>query len=289
MENAKTITLPSPAKINHFLQIIGRRVDGYHQLQTLYQFLDYSENWHFEHRSDQQIILQTNLGIPNHHNLIYQAALALQQTAKVKQGVTIRGEKILPIGGGLGGGSSNAATTLCALNHLWQLHWSRQKLMKLGASLGADIPFFIYGKAAWGEGIGERLTFIELNEPWVIVITPPCQVLTKKMFADPDLTRSTPSFKIDAVTKGDFGNLKNDFEPIVRRHYPDVDKAMYWLSNFGKARLSGSGASVFACFALKTQAEEVIRQLPPSLTGFIAKGLNQSPLLQASEKLGCKY
>lgn len=287
-------SLPSPAKINRFLHITGRRADGYHCLQTLFQFLDYGDQLSFATREDNAIVLNppAPMDIPLETNLIYRAATALQQAANTQQGITIGVEKILPIGTGLGGGSSNAATTLVALNAAWKLHWTREQLMALGATLGADVPIFIYGHAAWGEGIGTDLTLAEPNEPWVLVVIPPCQVISAKMYGDSDLTRDTPAFKIGTLTKGELesllSTLRNDFEPLVRRHYPQVDEAMKWLSNFGTAQLSGSGASVFSCYPSLEQAKAVERQLPSQWKGFIAKGLNQSPLMQAMEKLDFK-
>ncbi|MFI4938507.1 MAG: 4-(cytidine 5'-diphospho)-2-C-methyl-D-erythritol kinase, partial [Candidatus Berkiellales bacterium] len=248
----KAFSLPSPAKINHFLHIVGKRHDGYHLLQTLYQFLDYGDLLHFELREDNNEIILSRcdlLDIPNENNLIYRAAKALQKKAHCQKGVNINIEKQIPLGSGLGGGSSNAATTLIALNALWDLNLPVSQLMQLGEALGADVPIFIFGHSAWGEGIGEKLTPVDLVEPWFMVITPSCQVMTAHMFADPHLTRNTPPFKIEALANDDIHDLlsgfRNDFEPLVRRNYPEVDDAMKWLSNFGKAQLSGSGASVF--------------------------------------------
>lgn len=284
--------LPSPAKINRSLHITGRREDGYHLLQTLFQFLDYGDYLHFEWRNDNHIQLDPAdmKDVAPQSNLIYRAALALQQTAKVRQGVRIRITKHLPIGAGLGGGSSNAATTLFALNHLWDLKWSLTDLKALGVTLGADVPVFIHGQAAWGEGIGEKLTSVDLDEPWVLVITPPCQVVTAKIYAHPDLTRNTPSFRIGSLARDEvvrlLSKLRNDFEPLVRKLFPEVDDAMKWLSNFARAQLSGSGASVFACFASLNQAHDVAQQLPKRFKGFVAKGTNKSMLLRAAEELG---
>jgi 4-diphosphocytidyl-2-C-methyl-D-erythritol kinase len=283
--------LPSPAKINPFLHITGRREDGYHLLQTAFVFLDYGDELQFTLRDDRQILLEPNMmaGIPTEQNLIYRIALALQQMSHCQQGVTITVNKRLPVGAGLGGGSSNAATTLLGLNLLWQLNWSLADLTSLGLTFGADIPIFISGHAALAEGIGERLTPVEMPEVWYAVVTPPCQVISAKMYADPELTRNTPSFRIEALARSDFtktlSELKNDFESLVRRRYPQVDDAMKWLSNFGKPRLSGSGAGVFACFATEQQAKKVMAALPTHLTGFVAKGANISPALQAVDNV----
>lgn len=280
------LSFVSPAKINRFLHIVGRRKDGYHLLQTLFQYLDYGDTLDFELRTDNKIILypQENFGISQQENLIYRAAHLLQQTAKVEQGVTIHWNKKIPLGAGLGGGSSNAATCLYALNTLWQLQWSNHQLIQLGLQLGADIPFFLFGRSAIGEGIGERLTPVELKEPWMLVVTPPCNVMSAKMYAHSELTRNTPTLRIEALIQGEVENriaeYRNDFEPLVRKLYPEIDDSLKWLSNYGEARLSGSGASVFACFDTFDKANEVITHLPPKLKGFIAKGTNKSPMMQ---------
>jgi 4-diphosphocytidyl-2-C-methyl-D-erythritol kinase len=254
-------------------------------LQTVFQYLDFGDTLHFELRTDNQIILlpQENFGISQHENLITRAAYLLQQTTKVEKGVTIHWDKKIPLGAGLGGGSSNAATCLYALNALWQLNFSNQQLRSLGLKLGADIPFFLFGQSAIGEGIGELLTPVELKEPWVLVITPPCHVMTAKMYADPELTRNTPTFRIGTLIQDEIedciSEYRNDFEPLVRKLYPEIDDSLKWLSNYGDARLSGSGASVFACFDSYEKANEAITHLPPKLKGFIAKGINRSPLM----------
>jgi len=285
------LCLCSPAKVNHFLHITGRRPDGYHLLQTCFQFLDYGDEITFELRDDNCIVLQPDnmAGIPNSQNLIYRVAKALQQQSNALQGVTITVNKRLPIGAGLGGGSSNAATTLLALDLLWGLDWPVDDLLTLGLTFGADIPVFIQGHAAFAEGIGEQLTPIQLPLNWLAVITPPCQVASAKMYADSELTRDTPTLRIEALAKREFidnfSGLRNDFEPLVRRRYPEVDDAMKWLSNFGEPRLSGSGASVFACFKTEQAAKNVIEKLPTHLKGFVAKGVNKSPAAQAVDKV----
>ena len=285
------LRLPSPAKVNHFLHITGRRLDGYHVLQTCFQFVDYGDELEFVLRDDHLIVLEPDnmAGIPNQTNLIYRVAKALQQFAPMQPGVTITANKRLPLGAGLGGGSSNAATTLLALDLLWGLDWPLDDLMSLGLTFGADIPVFIKGHASLAEGVGEQLTPIELTENWLAVITPPCQVSSAKMYADSELTRNTPAFRIEALAKGEFKNnfseLRNDFEPLVRRRYPEVDEAMKWLSNFGEPRLSGSGASVFASFETEQAAKKVVEKLPTHLKGFVAKGVNVSPVAQAMNKV----
>lgn len=286
-----TITIKSPAKINRFLHIIGRRDDGYHLLQTLFQFLDIADSLTFELRQDDKIVLlpENSCGVPTEENLIYRAAKALQSKTDSKQGITIVLDKQLPLGGGLGGGSSNAATTLVTLNHLWECNLPQSTLMTLGLRLGADIPVFIGGHTAFGEGVGEKLTPISLPEEWAILLLPDCHVSTPKMYAHFELTRDTPAFRIGALAKAEIqrtlGSFKNDFESVVRKTYPKVDEAMKWLSNFGEARLSGSGACVFACFNTEAKAREVAEQIPPYLKGWVAKTLNQSPLYQAQSFL----
>lgn len=289
----KPFSLPSPAKINRLLHIVGRRADGYHLLQTLFQFIDLNDTLTFESRDDGKIIiLPENVnGIPTEQNLVYKAALILQRKFPSRfLGATITLQKQIPMGAGLGGGSSNAATTLIGLNHLWGLSLSEDALMACGISLGADVPVFILGKSAWGEEIGDKLTPVELDEPWIALLTPPCHVETAKMYASSELTRNTSPFRIGTLAADEIKNIisdgKNDFEPVVCQHFPEVDKAMKWLSNFGKARLSGSGASVFSCFDDEKSAHEVMKQLPPSLEGRAVKALNLSPLKQASERIG---
>jgi 4-diphosphocytidyl-2-C-methyl-D-erythritol kinase len=286
-------SLPSPAKINHLLHIIGRREDGYHLLQTLFQFIDFNDFLSFEAREDGKLVIvsEGTPCLPPEDNLIYKAARLLQKTASSPVlGATITLQKNIPMGAGLGGGSSNAATTLIGLNHLWSLSLPLEKLMHCGLSLGADVPVFLLGKSAWGEGIGETLTPIQLTEPWIALITPACHVTTSKMYASTELTRNTSPFRIGTLADDEIKNIirggKNDFEPVVCRHFPEVDNTMKWLSNFGKARLSGSGASVFSCFDDERSAREVIEQLPPSLEGRAVKALNLSPLHQAAESLG---
>ncbi|MBS0286249.1 MAG: 4-(cytidine 5'-diphospho)-2-C-methyl-D-erythritol kinase [Proteobacteria bacterium] len=288
----KKISLPAPAKINLFLHIVGRREDGYHLLQSLFHYLDYGDSLHFELRADNKICLhpQEHLGINEQDNLIYKAARALQQSAQCNQGVNIHWEKRLPLGSGLGGGSSNAATCLLALNALWDLNWSQDNLINLGVTLGADVPFFLFGHTALGEGIGEKLTALTIAPTWFLVITPDCNVATPKMYALSELTRNTPRLRIGTLVEGGINyalsECRNDFEPVVRQHYAEVNDAFKWLSNYSQARMSGSGASVFASFSTKAQAQEVAQQLPAHLKGFIAKGMNSSPLMQSALSKG---
>ena len=269
------LTLPSPAKLNLFLHVVDRKPDGYHELQTLFHLLDYGDMLTFEPTDTIDITLINTLNIPNEQNLIWKAAESLRQKTGTHKGVTINIDKKLPMGGGLGGGSSNAATTLLALNHLWDTKLSIAELASLGKNLGADVPVFIRGFTAWGEGVGEILTPVTLPETWYLVITPNCMISTAKIFTHSQLTRDTPR-----ITIGDFlaGSGHNDLEPITKQCYPEVKEAIDWLSQFSKACMTGSGASVFARFPAKEQASAVLQKLPTSVKGFIAKGINRSPL-----------
>ncbi|MFA7553752.1 MAG: 4-(cytidine 5'-diphospho)-2-C-methyl-D-erythritol kinase [Spongiibacteraceae bacterium] len=280
------LSLPSPAKLNLMLHIIGRREDGYHQLQTLFQLLDYGDTLHFEVRNDRQITLNPTLdGVPNDNNLIIKAARLLQSCTTAdtdtNQGVDIQLEKILPMGGGLGGGSSNAATTLLALNQLWKLQLTLDQLATIGLQLGADVPVFIRGRSAWAEGIGEQLQAIEIPQAYYLVIKPDCKVTTGEIFSHKQLTRNTSPITMAAVFKQSY---HNDCEAIVRQLYPEVNAALNWLNqqltdkNF--ARLTGTGACIFASFADLSSAQQILHKLPSDLQGFVAKGMNISPTHQ---------
>ncbi|MCX2982485.1 4-(cytidine 5'-diphospho)-2-C-methyl-D-erythritol kinase [Halieaceae bacterium IMCC14734] len=271
-----TVKLLSPAKLNLMLHIVGRRSDGYHELQTLFQLLDYGDTMDFEATDSPELNVNcAGLELPPQQNLAYRAAHLLQQHSQCRRGASIKWQKQLPSGGGLGGGSSNAATTLLALNRLWDLHLSLDELAALGQQLGADVPVFVRGHSAWAEGIGEKLVPVELPERWYVVIKPACQVSTAEVFANEQLTRNTPTIKM-ATVFAQGGH--NDCEMVVRQMYPAVDKALIWLNKFSQAKLTGTGACVFADFANKQQANTVIRQLPDSWQGFIAKGVNLSPV-----------
>ncbi|MFO1257990.1 MAG: 4-(cytidine 5'-diphospho)-2-C-methyl-D-erythritol kinase [Gammaproteobacteria bacterium] len=278
------LTLPSPAKLNRFLHIVGRRADGYHLLQTAFQFTDLCDEIHFSLLSANTIELARDLeGVPYEENLIVKAAQLLKRATNSPEGVAISVDKKLPLGSGLGGGSSNAATTLIGLNALWKLNLPISTLMKLGSQLGADVPVFVYGHAALGEGIGDELTAIELDEPWCLILVPQCQISTPKLYADPQLTRNTPRLTMEALRlRGDCEQqsslLKNDFEPVARARYPQVAEALDWLDQFGGARLSGSGSSVFALFEREEQARAVAEQVPEHMTGWIVKTKTISPL-----------
>ena len=268
-----TITLLSPAKINLFLHITGRREDGYHELQTLFQLLDWGDSLSFTANNSGEITLRgMDLNIPTTENLIFRAASLLQRG---DAGVDIVVQKRIPAGAGLGGGSSNAATTLLALNHLWQLKLPRDELQALGATLGADVPVFVGGRTAWAEGIGEVLTPVDLEQRWYVIITPCCHVSTSQIFSHLQLTRNTSPIKMAAFFEG---YSRNDCQQLVRKLYPAVDESLSWLNRFGEARLTGTGSSVFAGFGTESEARVVLQQLPGQWTGVVARGLNQSPV-----------
>ena len=268
---------PAPAKLNLMLRICGRRPDGYHELQTVFQFISRQDRLIFTPTADGEIILRNPVqGIAPSSDLTFRAARLLQQVSHCKQGIEISLEKHIPLGGGLGGGSSDAATTLVALNQIWQTGLSHSQLAKLGLTLGADVPVFIHGQAAWAEGVGERLTDIQLPESWYLVLTPACHVATAEIFAAPDLTRNSPRIKIRDFLQGDG---VNDCLPVVRKRHPEVAAALDWLDRYAQARLTGTGACVFAAFTDRVAAEAVSSQLPGNLHGFIARGINRSPLL----------
>lgn len=271
-----TLTLLSPAKLNLFLHITGRRGDGYHELQTLFQLLDWGDWLSFSPNASGGITLDSDApDIALEDNLVYRAATLLQREAGSSHGVQIALRKHIPTGGGLGGGSSNAATTLLALNKLWQLGLEQTRLQAIGASLGADVPVFVGGRTAWAEGIGDRLTPVDLPERWYVIITPSCHVSTGQIFSHLQLTRNTSPIKMATFFEG---YSRNDCQELVRRLYPDVDAVFTWLDRFAEARLTGTGASVFASFDAEAQAEAVVRQLPQQWSGIAARGLNVSPL-----------
>ena len=268
-----TLTLLSPAKLNLFLHITGRRPDGYHELQTLFQLLDWGDWLGFTPNRSGRITLDSgSLDIPLEDNLIYRAAQLLQRG---NHGVHVTVDKRIPTGGGLGGGSSNAATTLLALNHLWRLGLGQAELRAIGAGLGADVPVFVAGHTAWAEGIGELLTPVDLPERWYLIIRPPCHVSTGQIFSHLQLTRNTSPIKMATFFEG---YSRNDCQELVRHLYPDVDAALTWLERFGEARLTGTGACVFAGFGTEAEAGAVLRQLPHQWTGVLARGLNESPV-----------
>ena len=280
----------APAKLNLFLHVTGRRADGYHLLQSVFQLIDYGDQLHFEVRDDGVIQRTTDIeGVPVANDLSIRAAQLLQTATLLsknkttspphKLGANITLDKKLPIGGGLGGGSSDAATTLIALNHLWQSGFNRAQLMHLGLQLGADVPFFIYGRNAFAEGIGEVLQSIETAACWFVIIEPGASISTELIFSSPELTRDTKPVKMtdfSVATEKCFG--KNDLELIVAKKFPAVANAIEWLSNYGNARMTGSGACVFCTFALEKQADEVLKLVPTCWKAWKAKAMQQHPL-----------
>ena len=267
---------PAPAKLNLFLHVVGRRADGYHLLQTVFRFVDHGDSLYFSPRDDGAVVLANPLpGVPPESDLTVRAARLLQVEAGCRQGVEIRIEKRLPMGGGLGGGSSDAATVLLALNHLWKLGLSRQRLQEIGLSLGADVPVFIFGQNAFAEGVGEALRPVELPPAWYVVLETPVQVPTAAIFGVPELKRDTPAMRAVDWRPG-MGT--NDLQPVAVAGFPAVAAHLAWLSAFGDARMTGSGACVFAEFARKDDAEGVLRKIPAGMRGWVAVGLAQHPL-----------
>lgn len=275
-----TLTLPAPAKLNLFLHITGRRSDGYHLLQTVFQLLDVHDDITFSLRTDNQLHLNCDhTELANDQNLVLKAARLLQSTTGTQQGADIRLTKRLPLGGGLGGGSSDAATTLIGLNKLWQTNLNEDELATLGLTLGADVPVFIRGKSGWAEGVGEVLLPMTLNDAYYLIIIPNCGVSTARIFADKELTRNTaPITMATFLAKGGH----NDCEPVARRLHPQVDEALSWLTQHApNARMTGTGACVFAKFDSFTQAQHLLNDVPRTMRAFVARGVNESVLHQA--------
>ncbi len=276
MTTLNSLSYPAPAKLNLFLHVVGRRDDGYHLLQTLFRFIDFSDTIRFTLRADGMVRRINDLeGVSQEKDLCIRAARLLQQECGCKQGVDIEVEKHIPMGGGLGGGSSDAATTLLVLNRLWNLGLSRERLMRMGLLLGADVPVFVFGENAFAEGVGERLQAYPLPDSWYVVLFPPVHVATAQIFAHPELTRNTISLTIRALPTT---RLHNDLQPVVCGLFPEVARQLVWLGQFAQARMTGSGACVFAEFADEKQAQLVLNQLPPDMRGIVARGLTQHPL-----------
>ena len=269
----------SPAKINLFLHVTRRRPDGYHELQTLFQLLDYGDELNFKVNKSgvlalHQPIKHRSQQIPMDQNLIIQAAnLLRKERGTPNQGVEITLRKKIPVGAGLGGGSSNAGTTLRALNQLWNCGLSTAELSAIGSQLGADVPLFVEGNSAWGEGFGEKLTAVKLEASWYLVVTPDCLVLTSQIFSQENLTRNSPTIKMADFLAGGT-KTRNDCEQVTRKLFPEVDETLEWLNQYSEARMSGTGSSVFAKFANEAKAREILRRVPKGATGFVAKGLN---------------
>jgi 4-diphosphocytidyl-2-C-methyl-D-erythritol kinase len=276
----KSLTLPAPAKLNLFLHITGRREDGYHTLQTVFQLLDVHDDITLSLRDDDKLILQCDHPeLANDQNLVLKAARLLQSMTGTSQGADINLIKRLPLGGGLGGGSSDAATTLVGLNKLWQTGLNEEALAALGLALGADVPVFIRGKSAWAEGVGEVLFPMTLNDAYYLIIIPNCTVSTGEIFTDKDLTRNTaPITMATFLAKGGH----NDCEPVARRLHAPVNEALSWLTQHApNARMTGTGACVFAKFDSLTQAQHLLNDVPRTMRAFVARGVNESALHQA--------
>lgn len=273
---------PAPAKLNLFLYITGRRSDGYHDLQTLFQFLDYGDSLTIEPDNSGQIRLLTAVpGVPAEENLVVRAAKLLQKQARLRgalpdnAGASIAIEKRLPMGGGLGGGSSDAATVLVALNYYWQTGFSFADLATLGLSLGADVPVFVQGFAAFAEGVGEKLTPVSPAEKWYLVFHPGVSISTPVVFNDPELIRDTPQRQIKQLLEAEY---RNDCEPVVRKRFREVEQLVSWLLEYAPSRLTGTGACVFAEFDTESAARQVFELAPKAWQGFVARGVNVSPL-----------
>ncbi|MBY5921917.1 4-(cytidine 5'-diphospho)-2-C-methyl-D-erythritol kinase [Ferrimonas balearica] len=267
---------PAPAKLNLCLHINGRRPDGYHELQTLFQFLDVGDRLSFEITEDGEIALTPEVaGVAHDDNLIVRAARRLQSHTGTHKGALIHLDKGLPMGGGLGGGSSDAATTLVALNHLWDTKVDEDTLAELGLALGADVPVFVRGRAAMADGVGEKLRPVEVDEPWYLVVVPDVEVSTAAVFGHPHLTRNTPKI---AALETQPERWQNDCQSVVCDTYPQVAKALSWLIEYAPSKMTGTGSCVFGRFSDQTQAQAALAQLPAQWRGFVAKGCNLSPL-----------
>ncbi len=284
----KAIEFPSPAKINLFLHIVGQREDGYHNLETLFQFIDHSDTLTLTATETPEIELLTPInGVNNDDNLIVKAARLLKCKSNTNLGVKISINKILPMGGGLGGGSSNAATVLVALNLLWQCDLSLSELSSLGLSLGADVPIFIHGFSAFAQGVGDHLTAIKPQESWYLITKPECSISTKEVFTAVDLPRNTKPLLLSALNTSDFvtKSFHNDCQTLVIKQYPEVAKLLAWLVEYAPSRMTGTGACVFTQFSSYQEAHSLQAKLPKGISSFVAQGLNKSPLCSVIAKL----
>ncbi len=267
---------PSPAKLNLFLHILGRNEQGYHLLQTLFQMLDVGDKLAFTLTDDEKITMDRPLdGVPDEQNLIIRAARLLQSSCGISNGAVITLDKVLPMGGGIGGGSSNAATTLVALNELWNCKLNTTQLAALGLSLGADVPIFIHGETAFASGVGEQIHPVHIEQQWYLVANPGIHVSTAEVFAAPELKRDTPAIRWQDYN---FEKTQNDCQILVTNTHPEVAKLLQWLVHYAPSRMTGTGACVFATFASEAQAREVQAKLPKKWNSFVAKGVKQSPL-----------
>ena len=271
--------LPAPAKLNLFLHITGIREDGYHNLQTIFQILDYSDEVSLSLRQDGLICRTNGLeDVPADEDLIVRAAQALKSYTGTAYGANVGVEKKLPVGGGIGGGSSDAATTLLGLNELWQCGLEKAELLSIAAKLGADVPVFVNGYSAWAEGVGEKLTTLELPELWYLVIHPGVFISTAKLFSSELLTRDKDILRMRVFPEADTENV---FESVVRKTHSEVDKSLKWLDNYSAAKMTGTGSCLFASFESHQEAEKVLKQVPEEWSAFIAKAVNKSPVLEA--------
>jgi 4-diphosphocytidyl-2-C-methyl-D-erythritol kinase len=275
---------PAPAKLNLFLHVVGRRDDGYHLLQSVFRLIDFGDTVHLQLRDDGCVVREGDFpGVPEDQDLTMRAARLLQPFAPPGSGVGIQLEKRLPMGGGLGGGSSDAATVLLALNRLWDLNFSRQRLQTLALTLGADVPVFVFGRSAFAEGVGECLSAVQLAPAWYVVLMPPVHIPTAAVFAAPELTRNTPALTIapfSASQNPGGAGLHNDLQAIVVKRYPEVAQHLEWLGQYGEARMTGSGACVFAAFDSEEAAHRVMRAVPDGMQGFVAQGVDRHPLFE---------
>jgi 4-diphosphocytidyl-2-C-methyl-D-erythritol kinase len=284
--SATAARYPAPAKLNLFLHVIGRRPDGYHLLQTAFRFIDYGDELGFSVRDDGVIARSREIsGVPADADLSIRAARLLQARTGTRLGADIDLVKRLPMGGGLGGGSSDAATTLIALNRLWQTGLRRAELQVLALELGADVPVFVFGRTAFAEGVGERLQVLDMAPAWYLVLVPETAVSTAEIFSAPELTRNTNAITMSAFSVGPGRSTPghNDLEPVVCRRYPPVARHLEWLRRYGEARMTGSGACVFSAFDSEQQARRVLAELPAEMRGFVARGLDRHPLWQEGD------
>ena len=298
MIGSGVIELPAPAKINLFLHVVGRRADGYHELQTVFQFLDLADRVRIARRDDARLRRTAAIpGVEEADDLVMRAARLLRDASGIEAGADIAVDKRIPLGGGLGGGSSDAASVLIGLDRLWGLGMGTDRLAALGARLGADVPVFVRGMASWGEGVGERLVPVSLEEPWYVLVVLPFAVSTAGVFRAPALTRNTPRIRMKDLLRGESGapespprierlliSARNDCEPVVREMHPEVGEALGWLSHHARARMTGTGATVFAPFGSRERAVEVADRVPPPWRGLVTRGLNRSPLLDAASR-----
>lgn len=284
MTDAISRNWPAPAKLNLFLHVNGRREDGYHELQTLFQFVDHGDAMDIKVTQSPDLILHSDMTevVPDSDNLILKAAKSLKQVSGYSGGAEIWLTKVLPMGGGLGGGSSDAATVLVALNALWQTGFTKQQLADIGLKLGADVPVFINGLAALAEGVGEKLEAVTPTEPWYLVIHPRVHVCTKAVFQDPDLPRNTPKLTLATLMSNPW---QNDCEKLVAERYPQVANALAWLIEYAPSRMTGTGACVFGSFDTQQEALDALAEMPAQFDAFVAKGMNISPLEQRLRQL----